>query len=310
MGLSKEERLLGALYTLRQLGHELDADSFNYWDHSYSRVKKYVAEVRGIVEQLIGLLIQRTETNTAYWILGPTRDGFEGMLKGNLSLFPQESNDFLGALVDAQVEEHSLNDVSLHQFAHEAGFTKHSGVNELLRWWELWAYIPALLYRVNRYDDDLFSSEFRHQLNRLIAQMQLLHKEIGVDDLVEEVMLVKYDIFADWYNKEQHKSEDVDWLSKVKEVAAMTLQDVAQWRLDKMDEQHEREVSGNKQKSVLDPVYGDTVTVDRLVKQVQARFKRPYPSKIDVLSALNRMDGDVERAVRSLRSKKAAEKHK
>jgi len=306
MGLSKEERILGALYTLRSLGHELDNETYTYWRDSYSRVKKYVADIEGIVEQMIGMLIQQVETNKAYWFFG-ARDGFEGLMKDSLSYYPDEPTDFLRTLIDEQIAEDQQYEVTLRQFAHRTGFSKYHGMEELLRWWELWAYIQAILYRVNRYQDDLFSKEFQYQLNRLIAQLQLLHKEIGVDDFVEETLLVKFDIFTEWYSKQLDKRDYTQWHEKADEIAAMTQEAVAKWRRAKWDERDKQnEEHAKKYRPKIDPVHGDTVTVDQRVQEVMDHFSRPYPLRLEVLEALHRMDGDVERAVKSIRAKRAA----
>lgn len=293
MGLSNEERYIKAVYTLTGLLEQLDTRVYTTWDSKRSSGSddRYIAPVRESASQLLGMLIQKLDTNGLYWIIGESDGGLRGL---TCEFFrAQDGEDYFNMLLD---EDRDLGgrDMALHTFAGRLGFNRHSGMEQLSQWWELWAYIPALLYPVNRYKDDAFDNEFKLELNRLVSHMLQLKRRLTAHRNLrqaEKVLLLKYSLFADC---SYEKDLDVD--DKLEHLRNMT-QEELQEIIEKRDSEKYRRMrsSDNKKPESVDPVYGKGVVSPReKVSTLMEEFgcKR----SIAIQSLWRAMDHDLDEA--------------
>ena len=300
MGLSNEERIQRVLNTIVSMRHELDPPDIRKWDDAHdSRFRAHIDAIGESLDQLTGLLIQQTDTSGAFWILGENSDGFRGL---TMEYFRAETKDLGQAHVDAFMEEDSDEDLSLHRFARELGFGQHSRMLDLAAWWDLWGYIPSLLYGMNRYKDELFKDAFRREVNRLISLMQQFHRFlVGRRYQEEQVMLLKYKLYVD----DKYKDE-TPWRERCKKLRAMTQeeleQEIRRREKEMWDSRKEfREKEKEKKEKPIDPVHGVVdMTIDGLVDDVQKLLRKAkvygYYERSKVIRALELYDGNVEHA--------------
>lgn len=298
MGLSNEERVQRVLNTLVALRYQLDPPDTQKWEDEHdSRLKRHIAAIRESLDQLTGLLIQQTDSSGAYWVLGENEDGFRGL---TMQYFRAETKDLWQAGIDAFMEEDNDGDLSLSNFARELGFGMHHKMLNLATWWDLWCYIPSLLYGMNRYKDELFKDEFRREVNRLISLMQQFHSFlVGRRHQEEQVMLLKYKLYVD----DKYKDE-TPWRERCEKLRAMTQEELEkeinvrereQWK--RRQEYREKD----EEKPRIDPVHGDVdMTIDGLVDDVQKRLRKAkvygYYEKSRIIRALELYDGNAEHA--------------
>ncbi len=280
MGLSNEERYLRVLNTVTSLYRRLDPQDMRMWENlGTGTIDEDIAAVKDSLEQLTGRLIQQTDTNGLYWFMGEAEDSFRGL---TTEFFSAESQDIRDVRFREGWGATGKKDLTLREFAFRLGFSGHFNMLNLAHWWDVWSYIPALLYAMNRYDDELFKPTFQHEVNRLISRMLQLRAGLVVDRYQEEqVMLLKYKLLnLDKHDDERPLDERLDALRAMP-------QDVLE---DEMRKRHIAESDGKQKyhqnekkkrlgRKFINPVHGDIpVVVDNVVEEVYVHLhdQKPY----------------------------------
>jgi len=304
MGLSGEERIQRVLNSLVTMRKELDPEDINKWeDRSNHRVAEYISVLSDSLDQLTGMLIQQTDTNGFYWFMGESDDSFRGL---TMDYFRAQTDSLSRAYIDASMESKEDEDLSLAQFARELGFGMHSGMLDLAVWWDLWCFIPSLLYGMNRYQDDLFKPAFRKEVNRLISLLQQFRRLLVAGRYQQEqVMLLKYKLYVD-----DKYTDERPW-----RVRCEALRDMSQTALEEELSKRERDKWDSRRKSgekeddkrdkKIDPVHGNvSVTIDGLVNDVRTLLHKKgsyrYFSEVEVIRALDLYEGNVDWAADQL----------
>lgn len=293
MGLSNEERIKRVLNSIVGMRKNFDPADTRMWENRDDRhIEPHIAAVKESLDQLAGLLIQHTDTNGFFWFMGESDDGFRGL---TMLYFQAEEQSISHACLDEALHGESDNALTLHQFAFRAGFSAHRNMVNLAHWWDMWCYIPSLLYGMNRYEDDLFKPEFRQEVNRLIALMQQFRLQLlGKRSHTEQVMLLKYKLYAD-----ASSADERSWTIRCDELRAMTQEELEE-EINKRereqhkhsDDYHREERKKQKARGFIDPLYGKVeMTVDGLVKDVRAVLHDMQPfhyvERRDILRALD-----------------------
>jgi hypothetical protein len=304
MGLSNEERIQRVLNALVVMRHEVDSPNNQKWDDRDRGLQSHLDALGQSLEQLTGTLIQQTDTADTYWLFGEPNNGFRGL---TMQYFRAETKDFGQACMDAFYEEHDDGDLSLNQFASRLGFGVHYNMLNLATWWDLWCYIPALLYGMNRYKDALFSKEFHQEVNRLISLMMQFRRDLVDGKYQEEqVLLLKYKIYVD----DKFKDEKIPWAARCKKLRAMT-QDELEGEIDRREREQWKSRQEYKEKESkekgIDPVHGAVdMTINGHVEEViellcEANVYQ-YCKRSEILRALELYDGSVEAAAELLQA--------
>lgn len=252
MGLGNEERFEKALYTLLGMLGQLDTREYTTWKDDWA--KEHVDAVRESATQLLGMIVQRLDTTSAYWLMGESSSGLRSL---TCEFFrAEDSQDYFNMLMDDD-SDRGGHGMSLANFSGRLGFNRHPGMKELADWWELWAYIPAILYPVNRYEDRLFNKEFKQELNRLIASMmQLKQRLVAYKDLdqKEKVLLLKYSFFDD-----SRYNDDVPLDDRLETLRNMTQEELEEAVKQRYRDREARIRKSDDKPKKVDPVQGKGV---------------------------------------------------
>jgi hypothetical protein len=303
MGLSNEERIKRVLNSLVGMRYQFDPDNRRVWeDRDDHKITRHIDEIKESLDQLVGILIQQTDTTGAFWLFGENEDGFRGL---TMEFFGAKDEELWKAVMDETVHRGEKDDLSLLEFAQRIGFSSRYNIMNLAHWWDMWSWIPSILYGMNRYEDTLFRPEFRRELNRLVAKMQQFRMQLlQDDDQAEQVLLLKYKLyFDDLFKDTRSCAERCDAL---RAMTQQELEDEVERRtLDKQKREQENREKHTDQHKFIDPEVGDiTTTVDSLVQRVEALLseKEPYryARRIDILRVLELWDGSVEDAAEDL----------
>lgn len=199
MGLSNEERLAkfswAGLWWRRAL-----VDLHKATPKLKQRiVRQWIVKL----DEIVGLVIRQSNTNTAFWLMGSNDTAFQH------AIAPDYGLDRLAS------EEPDPLDVK--QFHHESarawqdrfdlpffvgrlnesvfGYTRQDGLRTLAAFWHQWRYVDALLYPVYRYRDGFFPREARRLLTRLIGEMASRRLEIcyDYDDPIDKQDLARHE---------------------------------------------------------------------------------------------------------------------
>lgn len=250
MGLSNEERYLKAVNLLTGMLEKLDTREFTTWNTEYANA--YVEDVRESARQLLGMVIQQLDTNSAYWILGENTGGFRAL---TCEFFCASNGEDYFQLLTDEERQPAGEDMSLERFGSTLGFFRHRSLKHLAEWWDIWSYIPAMLYAVNRYKDDCFSVEFKQEFNRLTSKVLLLRSKLsGYTDVSQEekVLLLKYQLFTD--------DHDTPVSDRIEKLTNMTQEELEEALKDKDRKRWAREDKADTKEPIsTDPVYGKGV---------------------------------------------------
>ena len=293
MGLCNEERYQKALYCLLGMIHELDTREYTTWNDEDDWATTYVDAVRESATQLVGSIIQKLDSTGLYWIMGESDSGLRGLTCEFFQASDGES--YWDLLSDT---DRGGCDMSMKHFCGRLGFNQHRGMEDIAKWWELWSYIPAVLYPLNRYEDRVFSQEFKAEFNRLIvAVLQLKRRIIAYKDLDQEekVLLLKYSLFTDASLKLD--PDDKEGLDKVIE----DLQNMTQEELEKAIRKryHDKQTRINNydkpKKATVDPVHGKgVISRDDKIRILMDEFK--CDRKFAARALFRAMEHDLDEA--------------
>lgn len=285
MGLDNEQRYLNTYRLLLLIRGEVDPSKI-------STFKDYPDRTTSIMEscdQLIGMLISHTDSNSMHWITGESEIGFRSLITGygytaeNRARTKLEKNG-----------HRSKMEIDL--FSSHMGFDNN--IKTLASWWELWKLVPNLLYYINRYEDDCFTDKFIESLNRLIARIMLLREAMKVDICDEKVLLWKYKLFCkdkrDWQEK-------IDWLRKMTQIE---MQGIVE---DNGKSKDEEPSYPNGMVKSIDPIFGKVPSLDGLVKEVMEKAKCDENQAMQALSICN--EDVAESVVFAIDRKKLMSKH-
>lgn len=253
MGLSDEERREKALYSLRGLRlhaeekwnkRALKNDGFYFWGHEHKTIKRIIESTR----QLSGMLTAAFDTNGGYWLMGESESGF----KANTADGFYASTIYLGDDLESDtLEDHYYE---MFNFAKKVGFK-----DKLLltaKWWDLYNFVPALLYPVHRYQDDCFTSKFNREFNRLLSYVFDLKPQAS--EKGEKVLLLKHQLFLKELGYEKRDWQEIEPLyRKYREMSQQELEDTKQAIAKK---RHEDMIAANdrqdKKEPEIDPIKG------------------------------------------------------
>lgn len=275
MGLSNDERYAKVFYTLNGLRETLKDD---WADRQLKELTYYLSDLREVVNkiddstrQLTGMVFQWFDTNGGYWLFGENEHGFRGYHADSFWAKDKRDDDIF-----KRVDEELSRILSFEQFVKRAGFDKKLVL--LAKWWELYSYVPALLYPVKRYDDDAFDSQFKSELNRLLSYISDLKPE--ADEQSEKVILLKYRSFYDECTKGMKNLDYEKQDACLKKFVNMTQKELEDLVREKRDEKfawrkkYDEEQAAKKGEKV-DPVYGLLPKDDEVVnKPVAAKKKK------------------------------------
>lgn len=182
MGLSKEERLERTFYTLNAFRKHLE----NNWA-DYRLEANLVKAIENSSRQLTGIVLAQFDSNSAYWFTGQM-GGFQDQ---HIAYFYAERSE--DHWLKDTLNNYTSLELSKRDFANRLGF--NNDVINLARWWDLYEYVPALLYSINRYDDDLYRPEFKQEFNRMLSYIADLKPH--AEEQHEKILLLKYSYFFD-----------------------------------------------------------------------------------------------------------------
>lgn len=238
MGLSNGERYYTTFYVLNSLRRHLD----EHWREASPEIEK----VRESSRQLTSLLLQTTDTNQAYWLLGDNSSGLRGIHTSHFWASDAGSEEYTQKLKDGHL-------FTFAEFAERGGFS--ASLVELAKWWELFEFVPAILYAVNRYKDGCYSKEFKKEMNRLFAYIADV-KDPNESEQAERVLLIKYGFF---YRKVMSQYPPMPNYSAQKEC----MEEICNWTQEMLEEKYEEYQDSvfnyddtPKKKFVVDPVVG------------------------------------------------------
>lgn len=220
MGLSDEERvskfyraMCGWRRSLVKLQNVHLPEAMSYEQPRYSaEVGSWIATL----DDIVGMQIERTNTNSAYWIFGSNENGYRSHFEntyglGNRPSIEEKSKrDSLSWWIshtDIVIVAAQLNG---HPFSH------NSWVAYFAAWWEQWNWVDAILYPVRRYEDNVFSEKVKAALTRLIGEManrryDMFSEHTVSDENVDEccatesALLAKYRLVHLLFTKESSK---------------------------------------------------------------------------------------------------------
>ena len=255
MGLSNDERYNKVFYTLKGLRKVLKEEWSEYrlkeLTYLDAELKKLLLNLDNSARQLTGMVFQWFDSNGGYWLFGENENGFRGYHSDCFWAKDKQDEDIFKRPEDeAQVPD-------FEQFAKRIGFDKD--LVFLAKWWELYSYIPALLYPINRYDDNAFSTEFKSEFNKLLSYIADLKPE--TNDQSEKVMLLKYKLF---YTEATKGIKNLDYekqdtcLKKYRNMTQQEIEDLQRKQREdkfKWDRKYHAEQEA-KREVKTDPVYG------------------------------------------------------
>jgi hypothetical protein len=186
-------------------------------------------------------------------------------------------------------------------------------MRNVAHWWDVWRYIPSLLYGMNRYEDNLFGPKFREEVNRLIAKMLLFRRDLLKDNYsetidyyqAEKVLLSKYRIYEEDTQKDADPSEVCEWLRSMTQAelqAELEKRETAKREQRRKYDQEQEERASKK----VSPVLGDVgETVEDLITEVYDNLRKQeihgfYGERLLVVRALYHSSGDVAATVELL----------
>ncbi len=310
MGLSNSERIMRVLASALALEEGLNPDNRNLWtDDKYDlrNIQKHVSSIKEVLDELIGLLIQHTDTTGAWWFLGESENGFRALTTEYLS--PDETNLTVGLAYREEVMKPGIDDdLTIHDFGRRLGFGMHRKLLDLARWWDLWAYIPSIMYGMNRYEDNAFPSAVRREVNRLSARMLYFRRYLLTDDIAgtdlyqaEKVLLLKYKLYD-----EAKYTEDFDLDKKCKQLSDLTQDqlnnEIQQLWSEKSKWDAKYHAEQKEKRLEHDPVLGKVAgpTVEALVHDVTTQLREKgcaYTKRKLILRALDYCGSNADDAV-------------
>ncbi len=181
MGLSSEERFsksFASLAGLRRALLVLHAEVRGEDKAETSQTRIVLAWVEA-VDRIAGLVVEKLNTTSTYWLLGRSRTNVESLYSHTYSLgrvnYEMKSGTEPGTLGYVYFGHNGTGLLETARFwtNQSAGFTDDPGVRVLAAFWEAFAWLDALLYAVNRYDDGLFPEHQKDAIRRLFGEMLL-----------------------------------------------------------------------------------------------------------------------------------------
>ena len=255
MGLSNEERYEKVLYTLADLRRHLQSNwrSFDKWEPNH----KLVDSVEYSSRQLTGMVLQKFDSSGTYWLLGEDEGGFRG---SQVNCFWAQDKHY-DEMYDDVYAKHEREVPDFSSFVKQCGFSEDLVL--LAKWWELYSYVPSLLYAADRYDDDAFTQAFKEEFNRLLSYIFDLKPEAKAQS--EKVILLKYDFFYKEMTAGKYHLEPPSW--EIQGACRAKYRDMTQEELQRLLEaKHEDKYEWRKNYDVqeeakkekkTDPIYGE-----------------------------------------------------
>lgn len=205
MGLSNEERLSRFFWLMQDFRAKLHdfAERLSVERTNVYTTERVQAVARGWVEQadrLVGLLLRRTNRGgSTYWFLGEGEQSFGALRSEPYELTYDAEPNAYAASQDAEYETaHWWADNADYAMAADglqrSGFKRRPELVLLAKWWDLYGYFSAILYVMDRYDDDLFPQEVQDGFVQLMGEMTNRRFEVcyGCDSANQECAKQEY----------------------------------------------------------------------------------------------------------------------
>ena len=288
MGLSNEERLnkfyngmVGLRKDLVELREILESDR-----HAKFPNRGMIDEMVAEVDLLVGMMISHSDTNTAYWLVGPNEGNYESLVSNHEGValvredFPSKRE---GGTLAWYLDEVATLPYAARKFT-EGDFAgwDHEAAAALAKWWDAWSWFGFLLYAVMRYEDRLFPEGLRERLMRLMGRMAntrhaviFPYQDRASSAHFEQALFSRHQVVRGMMEKERGRighdeasKAQFDGDAVYKKVGAMTLAEVEEWlKKDKQEEYERRGKEGEKTPLKPDGIMGPaTPTSEELHK--------------------------------------------
>lgn len=253
MGLSSEERFnrfFASVHCWREklstLHYELGETKAKV-RATYAPAAPIVAEWIRRVDLLVGMQVERLNTNSGYWVLGENEMSFAGVssqyhdLPSGPSFFHRKP-EYESIYWWTQNADHRMTADRLE--FHPLKRTE--GAKMLALWWDAYPYLSSIYYAVNRYQDNLFPENVRTELAALVGESINRRFEVCLpaDDYeearkLELHLLLKHKVFhrlLDKAGKEaspgSYASGKFDGFALYEQVAKLNTKALRQWLED------------------------------------------------------------------------------
>ncbi len=180
MGLSNEERYTKFFWSMKawraqvhEFASKLDDDRVS--DTTLEKTRDVANSWVARLDRLVGLVLRKTNTNSAYWLMGERDNSFRDLMADEFTLRysnPPEEEEQKEHVDSARWWLEQADMVHTVDHLHSSGFQPPpQGLMALARWWDFYNYFSAILYSVGRYDDNLFGNEVGDGLTQLMGEM-------------------------------------------------------------------------------------------------------------------------------------------
>lgn len=298
MGLSSEERMLkmfGAFCGMRRSLLRLRKTTVR--DGGRSHVGTTIVDdwVRQ-VDMLVGLMIEKLNTNGLYWLMGSNETSVISLYSmhydlGRQNMLIDHDGQFeRGTLGHYYFRgERSLSDLARCWTSESHGFSDNDQIRTLAAFWDTFAYVDALLYPLNRYDDGLFSQAVHDGLLRLSGEMLNRrfslnswynedHEDVSALVDLEKALLCRFKLFNaeldTVFAGQPDMKQPFDPKPLIRKVGRMTLSKVKQ-ALDEADStKWERQHKQEPKKEPLVGILTDVPEEEELQKIIDESMDR------------------------------------
>lgn len=188
MGLSNEERISKFYNTMRYWRADIIALRNSIDRQTGRNARRRVAAWITELDEIVGLMISSKDSNSAYWILGPNDSNYRSFFQSQHGLGAWQKvrtgnpdDDWnIGEDPHAKVQSLSFEwwskQVTIVDFARRITDDRYDSQHNHIAiitaaWWTQWDWVDALLYPLNRYQDNCFPRAVHKRVSRLIGLM-------------------------------------------------------------------------------------------------------------------------------------------